>query len=394
MFRFLTACLLLCSQLVSWEETKLEILPTCFARFENLYFNGSSRTFMVWGEDLPLGRAIYLPEDRGFHWKKVGSMPLGPYRKVEGTTVIVMERWETTLHFAHFFHFLEHLLGIWSFGGEAAREDVKLFLIASNGHLKSTDPWKGVNDITWHLIRALFPHAEIAVWQDFVESNKRLCFERAITSDRCMEYTKKEPYRIERMMGGYFQKLDPTSIDRMADRVYEYLDVIPLPSTSLRVTYVMRPPPRCLQPEIEAELLGKISELPDVELRLVDFEKMTFREQVEVVANTDLLLGAHGNGFSHTLFLPKGASLMELYPKNSFRTGYRIFSQLRGVHYYGMVPGIGWLDDETAERLGCHGNVNVPITVSVDEIMEVIKIIDQSHRDRGLPTGSGKNLND
>lgn len=115
--------------------------------------------FFTVGPFINLEKAIYLPEKRGFTWQ---SFLKTPFRRTKffdmpGTTIILLERAESQYLVRHFFHILEHLIGIWSFGGERDRQSVQLVVIAGNGNMEFTKNWSGPNNISIHLIKALFP---------------------------------------------------------------------------------------------------------------------------------------------------------------------------------------------------------------------------------------------
>jgi hypothetical protein len=161
-------------------------------------------------------------------------------------------------------------------------------------------------------------------------------------------------------------------MDRFAEAVQSYAKGQKKSSKNLVVTYVLRNEPRRLDPAQENELLEKIRQIPSIDLQIVDFAKLSFPEQVQIAANTDILLGVHGNGMSHTLFLPQGAALIEIFPENTFRVEYWIFAKIRKLDYFGWVPGRGWLEDEKKKAFG--GTVDIPVkNVDIDAIVSVIK---------------------
>ncbi len=378
MFRVGVFCLCLGSALFGepLRETSQKELPTCFSCFEHLYFNASSRTFFALGASADVNKAINVKDKRGYTCKKRGL--LKPLIKKEvspvlGTSVVLFERDGTPNHFTHLFHFLEHLLGIWNFGGEKERDEVKLFLLAGNGK-KIPKDWKGSNEATFHLIKALFPHAEIKTWDSFLKETKGqvICFEKVITSDRSMEVFKKEPYFTDRMLGGYFQALSKESMDHLVLCLRKYCQWEKKSSDKTVVTYVKRSS-RSLAPHIEKELLDKIGNLSHVDLHVVDFASMSFEQQIKTVANTDVLLGVHGNGLSHALFMSPGSTLIELFPKKSFRAEYKILASLRGLKYFGWIDEEGFVEDEKAYY---YGDVFVPtLNTNVDAILDVLEHI-------------------
>lgn len=57
-----------------------------------------------------------------------------------------------------------------------------------------------------------------------------------------------------------------------------------------------------------------------------------FPDQLEITRNTDIFIGMHGAGLTHLLFLPKWASLFELYHCED-PACYGDLARLRGIHY-------------------------------------------------------------
>nr|AIA83358.1 CAZy families GT61 protein [uncultured bacterium] len=55
----------------------------------------------------------------------------------------------------------------------------------------------------------------------------------------------------------------------------------------------------------------------DYQVMKVVFNKnIPFKKQLEITANSDVLIGIHGAGLTHLLFLPDWAAVFELYVKN------------------------------------------------------------------------------
>ncbi len=360
-----------------FQETKQENFSTYFSKFENFYFHNTAQCFFVIGDAAEITRSFNVSDRRGYFWGEPVWPKCPRVVTVPGTTIMVFERGVTPWGSTHFFHFLEHLLGIWNFGGELSRQEVQLFLLAGNGQSVPSD-WRGSNELVCHLIKALFPNAAIKTWDDFMRDTqwKTIYFEKAITSDRSMDIFKQEPYYTERMLGGYFQALKKESLDHLISLVWKYFDVMKCSSDKLKVTYLKRLKNRTLVPDCEKELIDKIRALPNVELQVVDFETISFGQQVSIAANTDVLIGVHGNGLSHTLFLPDGATLIELFPENSFRVEYRIFAKSRGLKYFGWIDKKGWIDDQVAESVGVFGEILVQsLTTDVPAIIDVLKTL-------------------
>lgn len=59
---------------------------------------------------------------------------------------------------------------------------------------------------------------------------------------------------------------------------------------------------------------------------------MSFKDQLKTTRNTDVFIGMHGAGLAHLLFLPKWATMFELYNCEDPNC-YKDLSRLRGVNY-------------------------------------------------------------
>lgn len=89
----------------------------------------------------------------------------------------------------------------------------------------------------------------------------------------------------------------------------------------------------------EDELLSAVSDLlPGHEVLGVQIDQLSMREQLATISNTDILIGMHGAGLTHALFLPKTSGLVELYPQYwpMANKHFRAISQWRGLFYQNM----------------------------------------------------------
>lgn len=59
---------------------------------------------------------------------------------------------------------------------------------------------------------------------------------------------------------------------------------------------------------------------------------MSFKDQLRITRNTEIFIGMHGAGLTHLLFLPRWASLFELYNCEDPNC-YKDLARLRGVKY-------------------------------------------------------------
>jgi hypothetical protein len=356
-------------------RTEQTSLPLPFASFNNLAFDPATNTFMAAGTG-SFQSPLAAGSQRAMSFKKEGhSLESDQYARIDGTSVFLFEA-PGPPFLAHFYHLLEHLVGLWSFDLHRRSETVTRIVLAGDGRLDLAN-WRGPNGINEHLLKALFPNAQIQTWQEFhaeaLQQNRPLLFQRLVTSDRAQTLDRPICQRINKMLAEVAAQISPRSISQLATRLHSYAKTEPKLHDKLRVTYTKRGPPRTLSPELESQLLDRLKAIPGVELQAVDFAKISFEEQIRCIAQTDLLLGVHGNGLSHALFLPDQAAVIEILPPDSMILDYRLFSEARGLRYYAISPTYGVVDRETAYR-GCHGNLNCPIdSLNLDPLIEIVK---------------------
>ncbi|KAK8127136.1 uncharacterized protein PG998_002895 [Apiospora kogelbergensis] len=84
------------------------------------------------------------------------------------------------------------------------------------------------------------------------------------------------------------------------------------------------------------DLLGRIRvEHPDVKIEAVDFGAISLREQIDVARKTDILVGVHGAGLTHSLFMKEGrGAVVEIFPPDFQYSGLRAIARERNLRYY------------------------------------------------------------
>ncbi|MGB7977938.1 MAG: glycosyltransferase family 61 protein [Chlamydiales bacterium] len=339
----------------------LKELPTPFCFFEDLYYVPKTSTFVVLNNPDLTKRAIDMRETRGYAFKNT-HRPLKHAQKVAGTTLFLFEGLGSTCCTYHFFHILEHIVGDWAYYGDRYSEDVKLIVIASAGETARM-AWEGPNRINKHVLRALFPNAEVQTWVEFRETFQKVpyCFERVLTSDRRISYRDPECQRLNRMLGFARHSLPQEALQKLADRVNAYAGTKINDEERLRVTFLKRSPPRTLDPTLEEKLLSSIRMMGNASLRVEDFATLPFKKQVNIIGNTDVLISVHGNGLSHSLFLPPGAKVIEIFPPDTHTVDYRIFAEARGLDYTCIMSNRGIISQEESYQTGAYGNFSQTI---------------------------------
>ena len=122
-----------------------------------------------------------------------------------------------------------------------------------------------------------------------------------------------------------------------SQRVFDFYNIAPIPNSdkekSLNLTFIDRKNKRKLvNQDLYIERLK--SELPHVNIKVVDFAKLAFKEQLRIVQSTDILIGVHGAGLTHEMFLQPGSTVVEILPPNIHHKGFRNLANQMGHRYF------------------------------------------------------------
>lgn len=105
-----------------------------------------------------------------------------------------------------------------------------------------------------------------------------------------------------------------------------------MPKPNIRITFLSRGT-QYRKVLNEKELIDRISSNKKYAVKRVNYGKqISFKDQLKITRNTDIFIGIHGAGLTHLLFLPKWATLFELYNCEDPNC-YKDLSRLRGLNY-------------------------------------------------------------
>ena len=94
---------------------------------------------------------------------------------------------------------------------------------------------------------------------------------------------------------------------------------------------------------------------PQFQVRGVQIDLFEFKHQLQLVASADILVGMHGAGLTHTVFLPKHAALIELIPSywsHMSHDHFRALARWRHLDYF------QWENENEANELpGSYTNI-------------------------------------
>ena len=69
-------------------------------------------------------------------------------------------------------------------------------------------------------------------------------------------------------------------------------------------------------------------------------EDYSIKEQIQLYANADIVIGVHGAGLAWCVFMKKGSKLVEMYPGNSNTDNYIRLCNIAGVNYKRLTINI------------------------------------------------------
>jgi len=138
-------------------------------------------------------------------------------------------------------------------------------------------------------------------------------------------------------------------LDTFVARIRGFYSLPPPPPpalTRINLTFINRTTTRKLQDQ--QRLLDVVQKKyhPYVQVNVVDFAALDFKEQIKVAAETDVLVGVHGAGLTLAMFMKGGheggGAVVEVLPPKMYHKGFRNLAMMKGMGYFGahgaLVP--------------------------------------------------------
>lgn len=120
-----------------------------------------------------------------------------------------------------------------------------------------------------------------------------------------------------------------------AQRILSFYNLATIPAShpDIVLTFIDRRSTRRLLDQ-DSHLAALRAHIPHLKVQSIDFATLSFAEQIKAVRGTDILVGVHGAGLTHAMFLPESAVVVEILPEGLEHKGFRNFAALLGHAYF------------------------------------------------------------
>ncbi|KAK7019144.1 hypothetical protein R3P38DRAFT_2981304 [Favolaschia claudopus] len=344
-----------------------------FTVFDNIYLRNG--TFYVVTEDAadlpPIERLLSRPLERKpgvdttptneqlqFITPGEAESVLGTrLTHIQGFSVIIYDPSQFMKHFYHWFG--EIILGTW-------RVYSHLLLPQPSSTASplpfpqrfilpfiSNEEWRDRSGMDGPLMRAAFPDAAIqqaTYWEDLKKLGTTVAFERIILVDRSAAHRHPFSGLWFKMIAGTMNISAPQDFWN-AVRISLWRNIltpefiaynISNPSSLPLVTYISRQGSgRRLTAEDHDGLIVALGDLAIqgvCEVQIAVMEKMSLVEQIELASRSTILLGVHGNGLTHQLWMPPSSrsTVIEIFIPNGYVFDYEILARNMGHRHYAV----------------------------------------------------------
>ena len=322
---------------------------------------------------------------------------------------------------AHYFHFVEAFLGVWAVLQTYARGDEVKWILFPNSQ-SCTDlgagflpdlmihgyecqaSWRGKGHVNQQILHALFPGARVLSEVDLVHMSSRslVRLERSCVADRGGAHYHARAAAWNKMLGGIFPEAKsfmPQLVARLVQGFGFRQDVLGKKAPErVRVTLVDRGETdrRRLHENVKVALALALSRarvpapgdntggrlrngLPPVgdilfNARRVMFQSLAFVEQLRIASFSDVMIGCHGNGLTHALWMQRDSLLVEIFYEG-VGADYQLMGHIAGHRHSAWERRRGYVgrhDMEACENsyyAPCGSNLGVIESLDVDGLV-------------------------
>ncbi len=287
---------------------------------------------------------------------------------------------------AHYFHIQEFIMGMVMINSLAnISTNPRLLLFPTQEDTTETRVgWRDVPGLNHRLLTLLFPNANYIAAEAFDRWYNQVpftrLFERIVVADRQSAHA----YPLNTYWNGMYLHLQvalagkPIAWPEIRDRVLRTLGVV-TDRKRPAITYMSREHDgnRKFEEETNMQLKEGLKQFePDYKTNYVIMAPIPFWKQVELIAQTDVLVSIHGNGLTHAIWLQPGSTIIEIFPNRNFVRDYECISTLLNLNYYAMHDNIVYEREEIVAKGFDNHLMNTPpdpVKLHVPTLMNLIQ---------------------
>ncbi|OCF33050.1 hypothetical protein I316_05388 [Kwoniella heveanensis BCC8398] len=247
----------------------------------------------------------------------------------------------------HYFHFIgEVFLGAWRVLTTAGDMELPQRLM----YRTTPDDWRDRAGLTTWFQQSVMPNTaveESPIWEDRIKSGMTFLYDKITISDRWAAHAKgKDTYRFNKMTADMLYLDAPMNwMDPLRDSmkllvqtkgcsVYRENPDVPI------VLYINRQLTGRRLLDNDAKVL--VEEMQKLEsegvIQWIDAQMETYSriDQFCLALKADVIMGVHGNGLSHALWMKPGSAVLEFMFPGGFARDYATVAELMRHDYYAI----------------------------------------------------------
>lgn len=288
-------------------------------------------------------------------------------------------------YMGHYFHFVgEAFLGAWRL---LTSDEARLASSSATSHTLTprrmmfrTPPsdWRDRAGLSTWFLNNILPETAVEdqfVWADRKSSGSVFLFERLVIVDRFAAHRYGQRNGMWNKMTAELSRIQAPSnwISPLRERMLSLGHLFGCELEHRRsnvpvVTYINRQKTgRRLTDEDAENLLVVMSELDRqgvIEFHNAEMENIPRIAQFCLATKTDIMMGVHGNGLSHQLWMKPGGAVIEIMDIGGFALDYAVPAKLMGHRYHAIHNDTvfrqdQWVTDKgkpTYQSAGFHGH--------------------------------------
>ncbi|KAF8342741.1 uncharacterized protein EI90DRAFT_2902602 [Cantharellus anzutake] len=283
---------------------------------------------------------------------------IGPHAsRLEGVTFLCNDNPQFVSHYYHFV--AEILFGLWrtysvldlniQADGNTTLAAPRRFLFPRVKKLEFDD-YSGLSSL---IPQTIFPTMSFEfsdTWADRSQTDRPFIFDRVVIADRVSAEHAPEWNGLYKYVAPAFTlpgSPGPLWWSPVRRALLQFLGKFramesPTASTVPVITYISRQDwnRRMLHPDdhkVLVKALGDLHRNHGYEVNIVNVEELSEREQLSLAVRTTVMLGVHGNGLTHAVWMDprRKPVLMEFFAQDGFSTDYEYPMRQLGIEYYG-----------------------------------------------------------